>query len=545
MNFGFFSESAARKTRDAVQAVQSVGLGRVLRNDGRPTPMFNLIRRFELAEDYDSSSTTSSKAKAYAVVWNESGGFWAADTETTFYVTDASLSIQGKGKSSSAIGTRGICWLPPDTDIWEIIPRGIRFFYGSTSIPLTGSDTSVSISDIIALDGGTIPDSISADNVINLVNTSACSVLIAEDHSGEETTYDIVGGPSTAPTNPGGVEEDDIMIVTRFELVNPKKFSDSTASAYPLTYSNGVETCAELTSTVFTLSDPENQFEGVGHTSSAAGSRGTAVFVKEDGRWVIVEMDPAELVAFELSSAATPAGVPQALSAFRLNRGGTGGAGTYTPDTATPYTIWDSTGHMRGIGRSADQQGTRFWCRKNLGRWEIVSAWDGPAMMIRGTCYLAVSSSAQTIELSDVAIMQPVNATFIPGITTNGHLVIPNSYSFSIASNKTVIAVWDESACAYKPLIVPQANSEITVQTDERYDTSTHKLQKKTRKLYVAGADAESDWTDVVAARQITVTTDVQYSTSTHVLGKITNTAYALEVGTASSLTTIDTAGTC
>ncbi len=544
MNFGFFSESAARKTRDVVLAAQSAGLGRIIRNDGRPTPMLNLVRRFELVEDYDSSSTTASKAQAYAVVWSESGSCWVADTNTTFYVTDASLSIKGKGKTSSAIGTRGICWLPPDTDIWEIIPRGIRFFYGSTSVPLTGSDTSVSISDIIALDGGTIPDSISADNVINLVNTSACSVLIAEDHSGEDTTYDIVGGPSTAATSPGG-DDEDLMIVTRFELVNAKKFSDATATAYPLTYSGGAETCVEATASVFTLSDPEHQFEGTGHTSAAAGSRGTAVFVKEDGRWLIVEMDPAELVGFELSSSLTPTGVPQAVSAFRLNRGGTGGAGAYTPDTATPYTIWDSTGHMRGIGRSESQQGTRFWCKKNLGRWEIVSAWDGPAMMVKGTNYLAVASSATEIELTGVTIMQPVNATYIPGITTNGRLTIPNSYSFSIASNKTVIAVWDESACGYKPLAVPQANSEITVQTDERYDTSTHKFQKKTRKLYVAGADAESAWADVATANQVTIATDVQYSTSTHVLGKITNTAYVLELGTASSLTTIDTAGTC
>jgi len=44
----------------------------------------------------------------------------------------------------------------------------------------------------------------------------------------------------------------------------------------------------------------------------------------------------------------------------------------------------------------------------------------------------------------------------------------------------------------------------ITVQTDYRYDTSTLKLQKKTRSADVMNPTAESGWTDVYTAKQCT-----------------------------------------
>jgi hypothetical protein len=39
------------------------------------------------------------------------------------------------------------------------------------------------------------------------------------------------------------------------------------------------------------------------------------------------------------------------------------------------------------------------------------------------------------------------------------------------------------------------ALTEVTVQTDSRYDTATHQLQKKTRTVLVLGAGSETDWT--------------------------------------------------
>jgi hypothetical protein len=88
-----------------------------------------------------------------------------------------------------------------------------------------------------------------------------------------------------------------------------------------------------------------------------------------------------------------------------------------------------------------------------------------------------------------------------------------------------------------------------TTVTAWRYDTTTHKYQKKTQVVYVLKKDDESDWTDVTDGSQpasITqVVKDVNYSTTTHILNEDrVASVYVLEKG-ADSSHTVDTAEIC
>jgi hypothetical protein len=101
------------------------------------------------------------------------------------------------------------------------------------------------------------------------------------------------------------------------------------------------------------------------------------------------------------------------------------------------------------------------------------------------------------------------------------------------------ILKWDGSAWA------PQLLEAQQVVTDYRYDTASHKFQKKTRTLNGYWAGAESAWTDVHQAVETRIVVDVEYSTSTKQLTHdVRTTNYVLE---ADSETTevVDTAVEC
>ena len=87
--------------------------------------------------------------------------------------------------------------------------------------------------------------------------------------------------------------------------------------------------------------------------------------------------------------------------------------------------------------------------------------------------------------------------------------------------------------------------TEVTYVTDIRYDSTSHKFQKKTRTGYVLAPGTESAWTDVHTAVLLsTVTRDVNW-VSPALKQNYTSTVYVLEKGTDTNDEVIDTAETC
>lgn len=87
-----------------------------------------------------------------------------------------------------------------------------------------------------------------------------------------------------------------------------------------------------------------------------------------------------------------------------------------------------------------------------------------------------------------------------------------------------------------------------TVVTDWRYDTSTHKFQKKTQSITVLAKGAESGWTNTSDGQPVSqdIVDDVTYDTSTGNLEQDKRTAaYILESGTNSDNNLIEQAEDC
>jgi hypothetical protein len=89
---------------------------------------------------------------------------------------------------------------------------------------------------------------------------------------------------------------------------------------------------------------------------------------------------------------------------------------------------------------------------------------------------------------------------------------------------------WDGSSWTHA------TSTEVTVITDIQYDTSSHKIQVKTRTVRVVSTGSESSWTDKISATSVSnVTNDFEVDTSTPKLAWDTSTLYVLEEASSSS----------
>ena len=159
------------------------------------------------------------------------------------------------------------------------------------------------------------------------------------------------------------------------------------------------------------------------------------------------------------------------------------------------------------------------------------------ARLIQGTLGSALTTTTASVTISSPVAM---DGGELPTGTITGYNVYITK-GMSGPSGAECVAVWNESASTPRYEFIYVEGIVQTVVTDWRYDTTTHKFQKKTRSLVGWWDDNESDWTDISSGQPVSqsLVTDVEFSTN---LTHDKKDTYVLEAGSESTDTVVTTA---
>lgn len=244
-------------------------------------------------------------------------------------------------------------------------------------------------------------------------------------------------------------------------------------------------------------------------------------FVSKDG-FVMLPSDGGDVALrrFELKDDLTADNT--AATAYLLTYDAT--TEEYAIDENVEFELYSFIG-FTGVGRVVEGEGeeeeitdgTRGWCTKKDGRWEVVGNSTAGYDRITGLTTAAVDGSGFTIDNVDVVKgADPREDTSSSAET----VTIVNTPGWKMADNQRIFAHWDERLNSgdggWEVYLV---YSTVTVVTD--VTISNRKLKKKTKTIGVFYAGTESDWSagvnvlDSDDLDEITFMTNVQVSGTT------------------------------